>query len=56
MTRNVFSFNAAMLACEKGEQWRGVFLLLDKMCKASVTPNMISFSAAESYYALVAGP
>ena len=43
---SVVSFSAAISAYEKGGQWEQALSQLHMMCKADVTPNVISPSAA----------
>ena len=43
---DVYSFNAAISACEKGGQWERALSLLDEMRSAGVEPDVYSFNAA----------
>merc|ERR1712216_454902 len=46
MNPNMISFNAAISACEKGDQWERTLSLLEELRKAGVTLGIISFHAA----------
>ena len=48
LTFDVFSFSAAISACEKGGQWERALSLLDEMRERGVTPDVISFNAVIS--------
>ena len=45
---DVISFNAAISACEKGEQWQQALGMLSEMQQRQREPSVISFSAAIS--------
>jgi pentatricopeptide repeat protein len=45
---NVYSYSAAISACEKGCQWEQALNLLQAMPKAKIRPNVYSYSAAIS--------
>jgi pentatricopeptide repeat protein len=44
VTPNVVSFNAAIGACEKGEQWQLALGLLDEMPRRSIQPDSITYN------------
>jgi len=45
---NVISYNAAISACEKGEQWQEALGLLAKMQEADLVPHASIYSVAIS--------
>ena len=45
---DVSTYNAAMSACEKCEQWQQALGLLAEMRSVSLLPNLITYSAAIS--------
>ena len=45
---DVVSCNAAMSACEKGEQWEEALRLLEELPHRSLMPSVVSCSAAMS--------
>lgn len=45
---DVITYSAAILACEKGEQWERALSLLDEMQHGGIEPNEFSFDAAIS--------
>ena len=44
----MISYNAAIIACEKGNQWAKALDLLQEMTNSGIEPNVISYSAAIS--------
>ncbi|CAK0866903.1 unnamed protein product [Prorocentrum cordatum] len=44
----IFSYNAGVSACGKGEQWQRALALLSEMREAKLKPNVISYSAGIS--------
>ena len=45
---DVITYNAAISACEKGEQWQQVLRILAEMRSVSVLPDVITYNAAIS--------
>ncbi len=45
---NVITYNAAISACEKGEQWQKALGILAVMPEAGLVPNVITYNAAIS--------
>jgi hypothetical protein len=45
---NVFTYSAAISACEKGEQWRQALGVLVWMQEADVMPSVITYNGAIS--------
>eukprot|EP00435_Cladocopium_sp_Y103_P067452 s369_g30.t1 len=45
---SVFAWNAAITACEAGDEWERALLLFDSMPAAKITPDHISMNAAIS--------
>ena len=43
---NVFSYNAAISACEKAQQWQQALGLLEVMQEADFVLNVITYNAA----------
>jgi pentatricopeptide repeat domain-containing protein 1 len=50
ITPNVFSYSAAISACEKGSQWENALELLREMDKCGITPNVVSYNATISAF------
>ena len=53
---DVYSFNAAISACEKGGQWERALSLLSEMPRCGIEPDVYSFSAAISACATASQP
>ena len=45
LTLDVMSCNAAISACEKGEQWEAALHSLQEMVQQLVTPDVVTYSA-----------
>ena len=45
---DVISYNAAISACEKGQQWQQALSVLAEMQQTAVLPYVISYNAAIS--------
>merc|ERR1712137_1450706 len=45
---NTITYNAAISACEKGEQWQEALRLLNELKKTNIAPDTITYSAAIS--------
>ena len=45
---DVIIYNAAISACERGEQWQQAFGLLEVMQQAAALPNVVSYYSAIS--------
>ena len=48
ITPDVISYNAAISACSRGQQWQRALGLLEALRAAGITPNVVRYSAAIS--------
>ena len=45
---DVISYNSAISACEKGQQWQQALMLFSEMGQQHVVPNVVTHNAAIS--------
>ena len=50
MEANLHAFNSTMSACEKAEQWPQALVIFNALPKASLSPDVVSFSALISAF------